>query len=95
MNFLLEYGIKKETIEKLKEIKDDSEVFYCLTQKDNVTKVINYLQSINVKNIDDILLNRIELFYVPVNKIKESFEKYNINVLVQLLNEDINILNNV
>lgn len=95
MNFLLEYGIKKETIEKLKEIKDDSEVFYCLTQKDNVTKVINYLQSINVKNIDDILLNRLELFYVPVNKIKESFEKYNINVLVQLLNEDINILNNV
>ena len=95
MNFLLEYGIKKETIEKIKEIKDDSEDFYCLTQKDNVTKVINYLQSINVKNIDDILLNRIELFYVPVNKIKESFEKYNINVLVQLLNEDINILNNV
>ena len=95
MKFLLEYGIKKETIEKIKEIKDDSEVFYCLTQKDNVTKVINYLQSINVKNIDDILLNRLELFYVPVNKIKESFEKYNINVLVQLLNEDINILNNV
>ena len=95
MNFLLEYGIKKETIEKIKEIKDDSEVFYCLTQKDNVTKVIKYLQSINVKNIDDILLNRLELFYVPVNKIKESFEKYNINVLVQLLNEDINILNNV
>lgn len=95
MNFLLEYGIKKETIEKIKEIKDDSEVFYCLTQKDNVTKVINYLRSINVKNIDDILLNRLELFYVPVNKIKESFEKYNINVLVQLLNEDINILNNV
>lgn len=95
MNFLLEYGIKKETIEKIKEIKDDSEVFYCLTQKDNVTKVINYLQSINIKNIDDILLNRLELFYVPVNKIKESFEKYNINVLVQLLNEDINILNNV
>ena len=95
MNFLLEYGIKKETIEKIKEIKDDSEVFFCLTQKDNVTKVINYLQSINVKNIDDILLNRLELFYVPVNKIKESFEKYNINVLVQLLNEDINILNNV
>lgn len=95
MNFLLEYGIKKETIEKIKEIKDDSEVFYCLTQKDNVTKVINYLRSINVKNIDDILLNRLELFYVSVNKIKESFEKYNINVLVQLLNEDINILNNV
>lgn len=95
MNFLLEYGIKKETIEKIKEIKDDSEVFHCLTQKDNVTKVINYLRSINVKNIDDILLNRLELFYVPVNKIKESFEKYNINVLVQLLNEDINILNNV
>ena len=95
MNFLLEYGIKKETIEKIKEIKDDSEVFYCLTQTDHVTKVINYLQSINVKNIDDILLNRLELFYVPVNNIKESFEKYNINVLVQLLNEDINILNNV
>ena len=90
MNFLLEHGIKKIT-----EINDDSEIFYFLTQKSNVSKVIDYLKSINVENIDELLLNRIELFYVPINLIQDRFNNYNINILVQLLNEDINVLNNV
>lgn len=95
MNFLLDYGVDKNTIQKIKENNEPSTVFYFLTLKENVKEVINYLKSIKVEVIDTLLVNRLELFLLPVERIKERFEGYNIEVLVQLINEDINVLNNV
>jgi uncharacterized membrane protein len=95
MNFLLDYGVDKNTIQKIKENNEPSTVFYFLTLKENVKEVINYLKSIKVEVIDTLLVNRLELFLLPVERIKERFESYNIEVLVQLINEDINVLNNV
>ena len=95
MNYLLDYGVDKNTIQKIKENNEPSTVFYFLTLKENVKEVINYLKSIKVEVIDTLLVNRLELFLLPVERIKERFESYNIEVLVQLINEDINVLNNV
>lgn len=95
MNFLLDYGVDKNTIQKIKENNEPSTVFYFLTLKENVKEVINYLKSLKVEVIDTLLVNRLELFLLPVERIKERFESYNIEVLVQLINEDINVLNNV
>lgn len=95
MNFLIEYGVSKETIKKIKENHEESVIFYILSFKDNVVEVIKYLQSVNVEAIDDLLINRLELFFLPVEKIKNRFENYNLEILVKLLNEDISVLNNV
>ena len=95
MKFLLEYGISKETIEELKATLEDSTIFYFLCSKENVKQVIEYLKSIHVEVIDKLLINRLELFFLPVDKIKVCFEAYNIEVLVQLMNDDINVLNNI
>lgn len=95
MDFLLDYNISQETINMIKENHDDSMIFSILCFKDNVLNVISYLQSIHVSVIDSLLVNRLELFLIPVSLIQEHFENYNVSVLVQLLNEDINVLNNV
>lgn len=95
MNFLIEYDVSKETIEKIKENYDESTCFYCLTIKENMKEVINYLKSIHVESIDQLLTNRLELFFLPVETLKEHLREYNEDVFVQLLNEDINVLNNI
>ena len=95
MDFLLDYNISQETINMIKENHDDSMIFSIVCFKDNVLDVISYLQSIHVSVIDSLLVNRLELFLIPVSLIQEHFENYNVSVLVQLLNEDINVLNNV
>ena len=95
MDFLLDYNISQETINMIKENHDDSMIFSILCFKDNVLNVISYLQSIHVSVIDSLLVNRLELFLIPVSLIQEHFENYNVSVLVQLLNEDINVINNV
>lgn len=70
-------------------------IFSVLCFKENVLEVIRYLESIHVEVLDELLINRLELFLLPKRKIQERFEKYNIQVLVELINEDINVLNNV
>lgn len=95
MDFLLDYNISADTIKKIKENNEDSTCFYCMIQEKNVKEVIEYLQSIKIEVIDNLLTDRLELFFIPKEEIKARFETYNVEVLVQLMNEDINVLNNV
>ncbi len=95
MNFLLKYNISEETIDKMKENNEESTIFFFMTKQSNVEEIIKYLQSIHITAIEELLINRIELFLLPLEKIKERFETYNIDVLARLTNEDINVLNNV
>ena len=95
MKFLLDYHVSKDTLVKIKENNEDSTCFYCMCHEKNVKEVIEYLLSIKVKVLDELLTNRLELFFIPKEKIKQRFEAYNIEVLVQLINEDINVLNNI
>lgn len=95
MSFLLEYNISGDTIKKIKENHEESMIFSVLCFKKNVIEVIQYLKSIHIEVLDDLLINRLELFLIPKDVIQERFEKYNIQVLVDLINEDISVLNNV
>lgn len=95
MDFLLEYGITKDTIKKIKENNEESTCFFCTIHEENVKEVIEYLLSIQIEVIDNLLTDRLELFFLPKEEIKKRFETYNTKVLVQLINEDINVLNNV
>lgn len=95
MDFLLEYGITKDTIKKIKENNEESTCFYCMIHEENVKEVIDYLLSIQIEVIDNLLTDRLELFFLPKEEIKKRFETYNTKVLVQLINEDISVINNV
>ncbi len=95
MNFLLNYNITQETINKIKENNEPSTIFLLETQRQNVIDIIKYLQLIKVETIDQLLINRVEFFLLPIEKIKRTFENYNLEILVQLINEDISVLNNI
>ena len=82
---LLEIGIKEDTINILKE----NELDYLFEINiNNVIDVINYLKSINIIDIDDLVLSIPDLFFKPKKIIEELFNKKNINELVNLINED-------
>ena len=93
MNYLREYDITDEVIEKIKKNNDKSIVQKLIYDEINVGNVINYLKSINIEVIDDLLISRPEFFSVDCEKIKKEFNKYNKEVLVNLINEDLNAIN--
>ena len=85
INKLLECGIKEDTINKLK----DNELDYLFEVNiNNSIDIINYLKSINITNIDELLLSIPDLFFKPKEIVEDLFNKKNINELVNLINDD-------
>ena len=80
MDFLLDYNISKETIDIINKEEEPSSILYYLSKKDNIIEV---------------LINRIELFLLPLDLIKRKFSEFNIEVLTKLINDDMNILNSL
>lgn len=93
MNFLREYDINDEVIEQIRENNDSSIIQALIYNEQNVGKIINYFKEINIEVIDELLISRPELFTVDVSKIKSEINKYNVEILVNLINEDINSIN--
>ena len=93
MNFLREYDITDEVIDNIRNNNDFSVIQSLIYNEKNVGKIINYFKEINIEVIDELLISRPELFTVDVSKIKSEINKYNVEILVNLINEDINSIN--
>ena len=93
MNFLREYDITDEVINQIRENNDSSIIQSVIYNEQNVGKIINYFKEINIEVIDELLISRPELFTVDISKIKSEINKYNVEILVNLINEDINSIN--
>lgn len=92
MDILLENGINKETIEKIKNNNDEMLVSNIELESENIILNLNYLKKIGIKRMDDLLIQRLDLFFIPNKKLKEEIERFNIEVLVNLINQDFNNL---
>ena len=93
MNFLKKYGITEEIIEKIKTKNDPSQITMLLHNEEEVEEIIEYFQKIGITVVDELLISRLDIFFHEVEAIKNEFNKYNIEVLVNLINEDINAIN--
>ena len=87
------YDITDEVIEQIRENNDSSIIQSVIYNEQNVGKIINYFKEINIEVIDELLISRPELFTVDISKIKSEINKYNVEILVNLINEDINSIN--
>lgn len=92
MDFLKEYGISDSVIDSMIDKYDDSVLSLLMSEEYNVGLVIDYLKTIGVSVIDELLINRVELFYIDVMKIKRSFDKFETDKLVESINKDISYI---
>ena len=86
IDFLIVSGIKKQTIDKIKE--NPSNVYDLSVNKEECTKIITYLKLIGIKNIDEILLNSLGLFFKTKEEVAQMFLEKDLNKIVALINED-------
>ena len=83
---LIMCGISKKTIEVLKSRQVQ---FYSLTlNEEECIKTIIYLKFIGIKNIDEILLYRPELFLNTKLEVSLMFEKNDIQEIVKKINDN-------
>lgn len=86
--FLKEYNINEETINEIRRHNGDA-VFSDLCVREEETKeIIDYLMSSNIEPIEELLLYKIDLFFMDINDLKNIFEKPNKEEIVNRINED-------
>ena len=88
MEFLLPFGITKETIAQVIKNNDETLIENLICDQEMVINNLNYFKEIGIKRITDLLIERTDLFLVPTEILKEKLDKFNLNVLSELVNED-------
>lgn len=87
IDFLIISGIRKQTIKKLNENPPD--VYDLSVNKEECIKIITYLKLIGIKNIDDLLLNSLGLFFKTKDEVVQLFTKKGVQQMVELINLDV------
>lgn len=87
IDFLIICGIRKQTIDKLNE--NPSNVYDLSINKDECIKIITYLKLIGIKNIDQLLLNSLGIFFKTKDEVVQLFLNKDIKEMVELINLDV------
>lgn len=64
-------------------------------KKEEITVIVEYLKKIGIKNIDKVFTNYVNVILLPSTKVVDTFSKYRILELVDIINGDMDILEEV
>ena len=91
MEFLKNSGFTNQEIEEIIEKYDDDTIETLVFNKDLVEETINYFKEYGIKNIPKLMLDRVDIFYVPLNTIKKLFSHYEKDSVIASLDYDASI----
>ncbi|MBP3920189.1 MAG: hypothetical protein J6D28_01345 [Bacilli bacterium] len=91
MDFLKEYNLTEEDITIIKNNNYENVINVIIFNKNNVCQIIEYLLSIGIETttLAQILSDRLDLFMKTKEEISEKFDKFNVENLVTIINDDI------
>ena len=91
MDFLKKYNITDDDITIIKNNNYENIINVIIYNQDNVCGVIEYLLSvgIDVETLSQMLSDRLDIFLKSVDDIRTSFNKFNVENLVTIINDDI------
>lgn len=95
IDFLLDYDIKQETINKMEKKYDKTLLYLFNCNEYEIKDIIVYLKGMNISCIDDILVDYIELFLKTYEEFIALIEKYDILKLVEEINKDYHVLEEI
>ena len=88
IDFLKKTNINEDILIEIIKNNNPSALSSLSINEEECTKIINYMKEIGFTCIDELLINRIDLFLSSFDKFIKKLSKFNIPVLVQLVNTD-------
>lgn len=90
MEFLKAKGFTESEIAKIIDKYDETlDSFEFIS--DNVCDVIDYLREYGIEDIPYLMLEKIDIFYLPVSKLKEIFSHYDKEYIINELSTDASV----
>ena len=90
---MLKKYISNELLEQIVKNNDECIIYDFMNNIENSIRIIDLFKDIGIKNIDLLLINRLEIFCYKYEDIIDRLDKFNIKSLVELINNDINTIN--
>lgn len=93
MDFLEEFGLNLEDINYIKSKYDKRVISSILYKEENVSLLLNYLKDKGF-NIKSLLINRLDLFLIDFNILKNKIDSYDLKI-IETLKNDFSIFDNL
>jgi len=94
IDFFIDLGISKVTVEKLADKYDENILYNLKLNELEIEKILRYFKEIGINNAEEILLFKIDVFFKTFREIKNYFIRYSDTVkLISLINEDVENIN--
>ena len=88
IDFLKKYGISSLAIKEMEKVNSSANLYNFNCNQDEVVKILNFLREHGVKCIEQLLINRIDMFFVDFNKFYKLYVKDDVDTFVKTINED-------
>ncbi len=95
MNNLEKIKVSNDCINNICKLVDSDVILSINNNYDLINKNIDLLQSYGIENIDEIFLNKYYIFLKETERLVKGFSKFNIPVLVNIINEDYNTIDEI
>lgn len=88
IDFLRNCGITDKVINDIKSVNVDTNLYNLNCNQDEVVKIIQCLRDIGVNCISELLVYRIDMFFLSFDKFKKLYIKQDTSNFVKLVNDD-------
>ena len=95
IDFLKKCGISSATLDEILKVNVDANIYNFSCNQDEAVKIIDFLKNIGIKEIDALLIHKIDLFFMTLDDIMLMFDKNDINLVVKKINEDYLYIDNL
>lgn len=94
IDFLKECGLSDFEIKQIEEVNSSANLYNLNCNEFDVVKMIEYLSKLGVKNVEQLLKYKIDLFFTSFENFRDKFEKFD-KKIVDIINQDYTVVDKI
>ena len=95
LDFLEKCEINNDVINEMKSNNVSANLYNLSCNSDEVIKIVQYLNKIGVNCVNELLIYRINIFFLDFETFIEKFVKNDIDNFVKIINTDYNLVDEI
>lgn len=88
IDFLKAAGISNNVLVEMIKNNTETSIFDLSCNDEDAIEIIKYMRNIGITNIDELLIYRIDIFFLTFEQFIKRLSKFNIPALVNHINDD-------